>query len=104
MPYVSRLLFHAAPGRTSSVEERLRDLAEMVHAAGGKRPRVLRTHYASAGAPDVVFEQDVDALNDLEQEITAVTAQPAFETWSNEVSALLTQSPKREVLIISSAE
>ena len=95
--YVSRLLFHALPGKTSDLEAALHALQSMVTAAGGKRPRVLRTHFASLGAPDIVFEQEVDDLAELESEIHLVTANDEFQGWSHSVSDLLAESPKREV-------
>ena len=95
--YVSRLLFHARPGKTRELEAALRDLQAMVTAAGGTRSRILRTHFASLGAPDVVFEQDVDDLTELENEIQSVAEKEQFQRWSQGVSDLLTESPKREV-------
>jgi hypothetical protein len=95
--YVSRLAFSTVPGHTGEVERALGRLRELVEAAGGGRPRVLRTHYASLGAPDLVFEQEAADLAALEGQIGQVTEDPAFQAWSREVSALLTHSPKREV-------
>src|SRR5215212_4809555 len=95
--YVSRLLFHAYPGKTSDLEAALSVLQSMVTNVGGKRPRVLRTHFASLGAPDVVFEQAVDELAELESEIHSVAASDEFQHWSQSVSDLLTESPKREI-------
>jgi hypothetical protein len=95
--YVSRLLFHALPGKTSELEAALRELQNMVTAARGARPRVLRTHFASLGAPDVVFEEEVDGLSKLESEIGSVTAKDEFQRWSDRVSGLLAESPKREI-------
>ena len=37
-------------------------LRELVEAEGGGQPRVLRTHYASLGAPDLVFDQEAADL------------------------------------------
>ncbi|MEX0762617.1 MAG: hypothetical protein WD333_09320 [Dehalococcoidia bacterium] len=99
--YVSRLNFHTLPGNSSKVEERLGQLAQMVEDAGGARPRILRTHFASLGAPDVVFEQDAEDLAGLERQIGAVTGNPDFQQWSDQVSSLLAESPKREVYIIT---
>ena len=95
--YVSRLLFHALPGKTRDLEAALHELQAMVATAGGVRPRVLRTHFASLGAPDVVFEQEVNDLAELEAEIHSVTAKEEFQRWSHSVSELLAESPKREV-------
>ena len=55
--YVSRLTFHTIPGKTGEAETALRKLQEMVSGAGGAKPRILHTHFASLGAPDIVFEQ-----------------------------------------------
>lgn len=56
--YVSRLTFATQPGRTHEAEEKLKRLRNLVATAGGQRPRVLRAHFASLGAPDLVFEQE----------------------------------------------
>src|SRR5215470_7927369 len=50
--YVSRLTFHTNPGQTHVVEQELQTLLTMVDQVGGGRPRVLRNHFASLGAPD----------------------------------------------------
>jgi hypothetical protein len=89
--YVSRLLFHTIPGKTAEVENELRKLQEMVAAAGGSHTRILHTHFASLGAPDAVFEQDAADLQTLETQIGKLTGS----------TALLTQSPKREVYIVA---
>jgi hypothetical protein len=47
--YVSRLLFHTIPGKTNEVEQQLQKLREMVVKAGGSRPKILRSHFASRG-------------------------------------------------------
>jgi hypothetical protein len=57
--YLSRLTFATLPGHTREVEEKLRQLRELVSKAGGRHVRVLRSHFASLGAPDLVFEQEV---------------------------------------------
>ena len=54
--YVSRLAFYTVPGKTGEVEQALQHLRALVTAAGGSQPRILHTHYASLGAPDLVFE------------------------------------------------
>jgi hypothetical protein len=95
--YISRLSFYTVPGKTGEVEQALQQLREMVVAAGGAQPRILRTHYASLGAPDVVFEQEAPDLAALEGQIAQVTDTSAFRSWSQQLSELLLQSPKREV-------
>ena len=97
--YVSRLAFYTVPGHTGEVERALGRLRDLVEAAGGGRPRILRTHYASLGAPDLVFEQEAEDLAALEGQIGRVTEGPEFQAWSREVSAMLAQSPKREVYL-----
>ena len=97
--YVSRLAFYTLPGKTGEVERALGRLRDLVEAAGGGRPRVLRAHYASLGAPDLVFEQEAPDLATLEGQIGRVTDDEEFQAWSREVSAMLAQSPKREVYI-----
>ena len=99
--YVSRLLFHTIPGKTSEVEKELKKLREMVMAAGGNHARVLHTHFASLGAADAVFEQEAPDLQTLEQQIHQLTNSQDFQNWSQRMSSLLTQSPKREVYIIN---
>ncbi len=101
--YVSRLAFHTLPGRTHEVEEQLKRLLGLVVAAGGAKPRILRTHYASLGAPDLVFEQEAPDLATLEAELRKVTESADFQSWSRTVSGLLAQSPKREVYILVQA-
>src|SRR3990172_4068559 len=56
--YLSRLTFHTLPGKTHEVEEGLDTLLKWVEHAGGSRSRIMRTHYGSLGAPDLVFEQE----------------------------------------------
>jgi hypothetical protein len=97
MMYVSRLAFATLPGHTHQVEEKLRRLRDLVAQAGGQRPRVLRAHFGSLGAPDLVFEQEAADLATLEKEIGAVTDNGEFQTLSREVSELLGRTPKREV-------
>ena len=98
--YVSRLAFYTLPGRTGEVERALGRLRDLVEAAGGRRPRVLRTHYVSLGAPDLVFEQEAADLATLEGQIGHVTEGADFQAWSRSVSAMLAHSPKREVYIV----
>jgi hypothetical protein len=99
--YVSRLLFHTIPGKTREVEQELNKLRDMVSAAGGARPRILHTHFASLGAADAVFEQEAADLATLEEQIQKLTGSADFQTWSRRMSSLLTQSPKREIYILT---
>jgi hypothetical protein len=99
--YVSRLLFHTIPGKTGEVEKELLKLREMVASAGASNARILHTHFASLGAPDAVFEQDAPDLGTLENQISRLTGSNDFQAWSRRMSGLLTQSPKREVYIVS---
>jgi quinol monooxygenase YgiN len=98
--YVSRLTFHTNPGHTNEVEQELHRLMAMVKEAGGVRPRVLRNHFASLGAADVVFEQEAPDLDTLETQIRQVTKRDDFQKWSDHMSGLLAQSPKREVYLV----
>ena len=102
--YVSRMTFHVHPGKTSEVQQALAELERMVASAGGTRPRVLRSHMASAGAPDVVFEQQAADLAELEREIQTVTGDQSFQQWSARMSPLLAESPKREIYEITSGD
>jgi hypothetical protein len=95
--YVSRLAFATLPGRTHEAEEKLKQLRDLVAGAGGRRPRVLRAHFGSLGAPDLLFEEEVPDLAALEREIGDVTARDEFQRLSREISALLVHSSKREV-------
>jgi hypothetical protein len=99
--YVSRLSFHSIPGKTGEVEQELKKLRDMVVQAGGSRPRILHTHFASLGAPDVVFEQEVPDLATLETQMRQLTGNADFQQWSGRMSGLLTQSPKREVYLVA---
>ena len=99
--YVSRLTFHTLPGKTQEVEEKLITLREWVAEAGGLSPRVMRTHYGSAGAPDLVFEQEVANPDALENQIKKVTENGRFQEWARQVAGLLEQSSKRELYQIS---
>ena len=99
--YVSRLTFHTLPGKTHEVEEKLMTLLEWVQGAGGLSPRVMRTHYGSLGAPDLVFEQEVPDPGTLEAQIKKVTEIRDFQIWANQISELLEQSSKRELYEIS---
>ena len=95
--YVSRLSFATQPGRTREVEQKLRELAGIVGQAGGRNVRVLRAHFASLGAPDLMLEQDVDDLAELEREIADVTQRERFRSLAGEIAAMLVHSSKREV-------
>ena len=85
------------PGKTHEVEQHLLQLQAMVLKAGGTHSRVSRAHFASLGAPDVVFEQDAPDLATLELQLQNVTESTEFHDWTQQMSGLLTQSPKREV-------
>jgi hypothetical protein len=98
--YVSRLSFYTVPGRTREVEQELHKLRDLVVATGGGQPRILRTHYASLGAPDLVFEQEAPDLTALEAQISQVTDKADFQAWTRQVSAMLAQSPKRELYVL----
>lgn len=99
--YVSRLNFYTLPGKTSELEDKLGKLLDLLVKAGGDRPRVLRTHIASLGAPDLVLEQDVPDLDTLESQINKVTESGEFQQWTNQVSGLLAQSSKREIFEVA---
>jgi hypothetical protein len=98
--YVSHLSFHTIPGKTGEVEQELQKLRDMVAGVGGVRPRIFHTHFASLGAPDLVFEQEAADLATLERQIKQLTENQDFQQWSKKVSGLLTQSPKREVYLL----
>lgn len=99
--YVSRLSFSIKPGHTHAVEAALSKLAELIHQSGGGRTRILRTSYASLGAPDLQFEQEADSLAALESEMEQVMAMPAFQQWSTEITPVLLHSPKRELFRVA---
>ena len=61
----------------------------------------MRTHYGSLGAPDLIFEQEVQDPGTLEMQIRTVTANHEFQKWAKQVSGLLEQSPKRELYEIT---
>ncbi|HWO42260.1 MAG TPA: hypothetical protein VNO43_10705 [Candidatus Eisenbacteria bacterium] len=98
--YVSRITFHTQPGKTQAVEDQLGALVRWVKEAGGMRPRILRTHYGSPGAPDLVFEQEVTDPSALEDQIKKVTENGEFQHWAQQVSDLLEHSAKRELYCI----
>ena len=95
--YVSRLSFSVRPGHTHEVEQALATLAELVKQSGGGAVRILRTSYASLGAPDLQFEQEAESLADLEEDMGRVMAMEAFQRWSERVTQALLHSPKREL-------
>ena len=97
---LSRLAFHVLPGKTGEVEEELQKLSAMVAQAGGKNARVLHAHFASVGAPDVVFEQEAGDLAELESEIGKLTETTEFQMWTKRMSGLLAESPKREIYLV----
>jgi hypothetical protein len=101
--YVSRLNFYTVPGKTHELEEQLGRLLELVRKFGGDKPRVLRTHLASLGAPDLVFEQTVPDLNTLEDQIKKVTESQEFQQWTKQISDLLSQSSKREIFEVANS-
>jgi hypothetical protein len=101
--YVSRLTFHTLPGKTHEAEEKLMTLLNWVENAGGVRPRVMRTHFGSLGAPDLVFEQEVPDPATLEMQIKKVTENKDFQKWALQISRLLEQSSKRELYQITGA-
>lgn len=101
--YLSRLTFHTLPGKTHEAEEKLMTLVNWVENAGGLRPRVMRTHFGSLGAPDLIFEQEVEDPGTLESQIKQVTENREFQQWAKQVSGLLEQSSKRELYQITSS-
>lgn len=102
--FLSRLTFYTLPGKTDEVEDKLMTLLKWVEEAGGLRPRVMRTHYASLGAPDLIFEQEIQDPAALEEQIKSVTGKKNFRSWSQQVSGLLEQSSKRELFRISDGQ
>jgi len=100
--YLSRLTFHTLPGKTHEVEEGLDTLLKWVEHVGGSRARIMRTHYGSLGAPDLVFEQEVADPGVLEAQIKKVTENQEFQQWAKQISPLLEQSSKRELYKIMS--
>ncbi len=60
----------------------------------------MRTHYGSSGAPDLVFEQEVEDPAILEEQIQKVTNNTNFQEWTQQMSALLEQPSKRELYAI----
>jgi hypothetical protein len=97
--YVSRLNFYTIPGKSGEVEQQLKHLRTIVGRQGAST-RILRTHFASLGAPDIVFEQEASDMSTLEEQIAKVTESSEFQNWSSQMSTLLMQSPKREVYLV----
>jgi hypothetical protein len=64
----------------------------------------MRTHYGSLGAPDLVFEQEVEDPDTLERQIKKVTEGMEFQPWARKISTLLEQSSKRELYQITAPE
>ena len=101
--YISRLTFHTLPGKTHQAEEKLMTLLYWVENAGGLRPRVMRTHFGSLGAADLIFEHEVESPGTLASQIEKVTENREFQQWAKQLSALLEQSSKRELYQITSS-
>ena len=99
--YVSRLCFHTIPGKTGEAEKALRKLQEMVTSAGGAKPRILHTHFASLGAPDIVFEQEIGDLAGFETQLVKLTDNKDFQSWTKKMSPMLRESPKRELYLLA---
>jgi hypothetical protein len=97
---VSRLTCHTHPGKTHEVVQELQKLRAMARQSGAVQPRVLRNHFASHGVLDVVFEQEALDLETLETQIHQVTEHQEFRQWSEHMSGLLAQSPKREMSLL----
>ena len=99
--YISRLCFHTVPGKTGEAEKMLRKLQEMVASAAGAKPRILHTHFASLGAPDIVFEQEIEELAGFEAQFDKLTENKAFQSWTKKMAPLLRESPKRELYLLA---
>jgi hypothetical protein len=99
--YVSRLTFHTIPGKTGEAESSLRKLQEMVAGSGGRKSRILHTHFASLGAPDIVFEQEFDDLASFESQMQKLTHDKGFQSWTKKMSPMLRESPKRELYLLA---
>lgn len=101
---ISRLCFYTLPGKTQEVEEELQALKRCVLKLGAAGARVLRTHFASPGAPDLVFEEEARDLPSLDALMAKVINGPDFKDWTRRMSGLLTQSPKRELYEVVASE
>lgn len=73
-------------------------LRDWVAEAGGLSPRVMRTHYGSLGAPDLVFEQEVANPDALEHQIKRVTENIRFQEWARQVAGLLSSLPSESYI------
>jgi len=100
MTCLSRFSFQAVPGKTGELEQELKKLRDLVVRAGGIRPKILHTHFASLGAPDIVFEQEAQDLASLESQIAKLTDNSEFQAWTKNMSGLLIHSPKREIYFV----
>lgn len=98
--YVSRLTFYTLPGKTDAMEQELMTLARWVDQVGGTKPRIMRAHFSSPGAPDLLFEQEVQDPGALEKQIKAVTEKKEFQDWTQKTTPLLDRSSKRELFKI----
>jgi len=67
---------------------------------GGKDRAFCTLIFASAGAPDVIFEQEAPNLDALESQIKKLTDDGDFQMWTKKMSSLLTESPKREIYLV----
>src|SRR5215471_14750828 len=99
--YVSRLTFHTLPGKTQEVEEKLIALRDL-----GRRGRWLESESDAHAlwiirSPDLVFEQEVENPDALQQQIKRVTKNIRFQEWARQVAGLLEQSSKRELYQIT---
>jgi hypothetical protein len=102
--YLSRFGFRAIPGKTGAIEDELKKLAVMIVQSGGKEPRILHAHFASAGTPDVILEQEATDLAGLENQIQELTNNVDFQMWTKKMSGLLMESPKREIYLVVDAK
>jgi len=64
-------------------------------------PSFARDRGGPLGAADAVFEQEAADLATLEGQMQKLTGSADFQTWSRRMSALLTQTPKREIYIMA---
>jgi len=99
--YLSRVTCHTLPGKIHGAEQNLMTLLNWVENAGGVGPRVMRIHFGSLGALDLIFEQEIEDPATLELQIKQVTENREFQQWAKQVSALLEQFPKRELYQIN---
>ena len=64
-------------------------------------PCILHTHFASLGAPDIVFEQEIEELAGFEAQFDKLTENKAFQSWTKKMAPLLRESPKRELYLLA---